>query len=299
MDRNEYRNAFDKLSFSADFQERTADLLCRRARELEKEHTTMKFKLIRKPAAIAAAAALLVVSVSAAALWLTPAQVAEYVGAPLLAEAFESEGAVQINETVETGDYLVTLSGLVSGAGLTGWDQDVDASRTYAVVALQRTDGTPLETETFDFINYTLTPLVADYLPQLVNNWTLGSFATGFARDGVFYFLLDTQDLGMFADHTVYLAFYEGLGAPSSQSFVMAEDGSLSFAENIEGPHALFTLPLDGSLADPDAVQAFLAGTGLEFDTHSAGAEAGAAGDGSEVIILEQKTEDGTDVTIQ
>lgn len=73
MDRKEYQDAFDQLSFSADFQQRTADLLRQRARGLEKEHNTMKFKLIRKPAVIAAAAALLAVSVSAAALWLTPA----------------------------------------------------------------------------------------------------------------------------------------------------------------------------------------------------------------------------------
>ena len=33
MDRDDYRKAFDTLSFSADFQERTADLLRNRARE--------------------------------------------------------------------------------------------------------------------------------------------------------------------------------------------------------------------------------------------------------------------------
>lgn len=301
MDRNQYRETFDKLSFSADFQERTADLLRQRARELEKEHTTMRCKLMRKPIAIAAAAAVLVVSVSAAALWLTPAQVAERVGDPLLAEAFESGSAVRVNETVETGDYLVTLSGLVSGAGLSGWAQDVEASHTYAVVALQRADGTPLDDGTFDFARYTLTPLVAGYLPWLVNNWTLGSSATGVAQDGVYYYLLDTQDLGMFAGSTVYLAFYEG-GAPSRQSFTMAEDGAISFAEDLEGPHALFTLPLDESLADPDAVQAFIEGTGLEFnayDAYDAGEGAAALEDAPEFVITEQRTEDGTVVTIR
>lgn len=126
---------------------------------LEKEHTNMKLKLIRKPAVLIAAAALLIVSASAAAiLWRSPAQVAEGVGQPLLAEAFESEDAVLLNETVETGDFNVTLLGLVSGAGLSSWEQDVDASHTYAVVGLSRLDGTPLEDETFDFISYTLTP---------------------------------------------------------------------------------------------------------------------------------------------
>ncbi|MBD5148037.1 MAG: hypothetical protein HDT19_04535, partial [Oscillibacter sp.] len=75
MNREDYRKAFDEISFSADFQERTVRLL--RAREAEKENQMLNFKKTRKIAVlIAAAVALLAVSVSAAVLWLTPAQVA-------------------------------------------------------------------------------------------------------------------------------------------------------------------------------------------------------------------------------
>lgn len=64
---NDYRKAFDELSFSADFQERTADLLQQRARELEKECSNMTFNKTKKMAVlIAACVALLAVSVSAA-----------------------------------------------------------------------------------------------------------------------------------------------------------------------------------------------------------------------------------------
>ena len=52
---NDYRKAFDELSFSADFQERTADLLRQRARELEKERSNMTIGKIRKIAVLAAA----------------------------------------------------------------------------------------------------------------------------------------------------------------------------------------------------------------------------------------------------
>ena len=105
MNREEYRKAFDELSFSADFQERTADLLRNRARELEKERTNMTFNRTKRIAVLAAACiALLAVSVSAAMLWLTPAQVAEEHNQPLLAEAFEGPDAIEINETVESGD---------------------------------------------------------------------------------------------------------------------------------------------------------------------------------------------------
>ena len=43
----------------------------------------------------------------------------------------------------------------------------------------------------------------------------------------------------------------------------MAEDGSIAFAEGIAGPHALFTLPLDESKADPAAVGDFLESSGI------------------------------------
>ena len=135
---------------------------------------------------------------------------AEHTGNTLLAQAFESEDAVLLNETVENGGYQITLSGLVSGAGLSQWTQDVEQSHTYAVVSVQRTDGEAITQENFDLSQHTLTPLVSGYSPLVVNSWTLEGGVTGFAQDGVYYYLLDTLDLNPFADHTVYLAFYEG-----------------------------------------------------------------------------------------
>ena len=87
---------------------------------------------------------------------------------------------------------------------------------------------------------------------------------TGFAQDGVYYYLLDTLDLNPFADHTVYLAFYEGSSIPSREQFTMGEDGSIAFREDVTGAHALFTLPLDESLADPEAAQDFIESTGFD-----------------------------------
>lgn len=264
MDRQRYRNAFDRLEFSADFQQRTQELLRQRALETEsaKEHTMMKRAFFRKPAAIIAAAALLAGAASAAALWLSPAQVARHAGAPLLAEAFESKDAVSVNQSVETGDYEMTLLGLVSGAELSDWDQDADASHTYAVAALRRLDGQPLTNENFDFMEFTLTPLVSGYSPQAVNNWTLESFATGFVQDGLYYYLLDTQDLNIFAHRTVYLAFFQG-GSPSNSVFRVEQDGQIAFREDFEGPKALFTLPLDPAKGDPAAADAFVESTGM------------------------------------
>ena len=134
MNWNDYKKAVDGLPFDPDFQARTIELLRRQAREpSKKECMTMKRKTIQRCAAIAAAIALLTVSAYAAVTWLSPSQVADELGQTALAEAFESETAVFINQSVETGDYRVTLAGLVSGRGLSGWQQDLDQSRTYEI----------------------------------------------------------------------------------------------------------------------------------------------------------------------
>ena len=142
----------------------------------------MTISKTKKIAVLAAACvALLAVSVSAAYAWLTPAQVAEEHDQPLLAEAFQGPDAIEINETVESGDFSITLLGLVTGRNLDVLNQDLEKDHTYSVLALRRLDGTPLENETFDFSGYTMTPLVAGCSPAAVNNWTLSAFAQGFA----------------------------------------------------------------------------------------------------------------------
>ena len=264
MNWNDYKKAVDGLPFDPDFQARTIELLRRQAREpSKKECMTMKRKTIQRCAAIAAAIALLTVSAYAAVTWLSPSQVADELGQTALAEAFESETAVFINQSVETGDYRVTLAGLVSGRGLSGWQQDLDQSRTYAVASVERLDGAALSADDLPPSSFILTPLVSGYTPWSLNNWTLDAGVSSMERDGVIYYLLDVENLEKFADHTVYLAFYEG-GSPSQQSFTMAADGTIAFAEGYEGPRALFILPLDVGRADPDAVEKFIADSGFD-----------------------------------
>ncbi len=255
MDWKAYREALDALSFSPDFRERTEAVLRRRAQEQEKERSSVKF--IKKPVVAAAVAALLVVSASAVALRLSASQVAERTGRTALAAAFEDNNAVAVNETVQTGDYAVTLMGLTSGANLDELNADLDVDHTYAVVALERLDGAPMG-QVASGADYTVTPLVSGYDPWAVNNWTLGCSVDVLEADGTWYFLLDAGQLGAFADHTVYLAFYEGAAPPSAGKFTVAGDGSIAFAQDYPEEHALFVLPLDESLADPAAAQALV-----------------------------------------
>ena len=230
MNWEEYRKAMDALPFSASFQERTEELVRQQAQS-EKECMMMKKKGFVRAVSIAAAVALLTVSAYAASRWLSPAQVAELHEDPVLAQAFESEDAIKVNQTAQTGDLAVTLAGLVSGENLSRWTSEADQARTYAVMILESLDGTPLDREDFPLTEYTVTPLVAGFTPWSVNSWTLNAGVSLLERDGVLYYLLDVQSIEMFADHRVYLAFYQG-SAPNRDTFTMAEDGTIGFAED-------------------------------------------------------------------
>ena len=263
MNRRDYRAAFDAVDFSQDFEERTLRKLEAARQASEKEQIIMPMNRVKKTALlIAAAVALLAVSVSAAVVWLTPAQVADRVEEPLLAEAFQSEDAIVLDESVTTGDYQITLAGMVSGEDLsvpTDYNGEIINDRTYAVFRVARADGEPLT----DYPNLSYSPLVDGYHVRCVNAWTLGTTTQQFIEDGVIYCLFDCRNLEMFADHPVRFAIYEG-GIPNTDLFSMAEDGTISLRESVVG--ALFTLPLDESRADPEAARAFVESTGLSWE---------------------------------
>ena len=263
MNRQDYRDAFDAVGFSADFEEQTLQKLEAARQRIEKEQNKMSMIRMKKAALLTAAAvALLAISVSAAMLWLTPAQVADRVEEPLLAEAFQSEDAIVLDESVTAGDYQITLAGMVSGEDLstpTDYNGEIINDRTYAVFRVARADGEPLT----DYPDLSYSPLVDGYHVSCVNAWSLGTTTQQFIEDGVIYCLFDCRNLEMFADHPVRFAIYEG-GVPNTDLFSMAEDGTISLREGVVG--ALFTLPLDESRADPAAARAFAEGTGIPWE---------------------------------
>ena len=111
MNRRDYRAAFDAVDFSADFKERTLQKLAAVRQASEKEQIIMPMNRVKKTALlIAAAVALLAVSVSAAVVWLTPAQVAAELNDPLLAEAFQSDMKISVGLRRETGLHMVKAS---------------------------------------------------------------------------------------------------------------------------------------------------------------------------------------------
>ena len=258
MNKEAYRAQVDAVSFSPDFQDRTMA----RLRELaqEKEKKTMKKAHWRTGLVAAVAAALLAVSAYAAVTLLLPRDVAREAGNEALAAAFESETAVEVNETKTVGDYKVTLMGLVSGEGLSRVESlpgGVTRDKTYAVLAYARTDGTAI---TEDVPDLTVSPLIEGYAPWVVNAWSLHGGTHTFAQDGVLYYLFECENVEPFADRTVYLAVYPGTHIPpDAATFDYDGDtGAISVKKGADA--AMFVLPLDESKADSGKAQGIVDG---------------------------------------
>lgn len=237
-----------------------------------------------KIAAAAVTACLLSVgglSVYAAYRYLTPAQVAEEIYADsALAEAFEDENAVEVNLTQQSNGYDVTLLGLTSGEQLSlclSADNaaQINEKRTYAVLAVAHSDRTPMEDE-----SVCVSPLINGVDWVLANNSTMNVSAGGFVEDGVLYWLVECDDLEIFADRGVQLGVVDAFGSEGS-AFEMDEDtGAYRRVEGYAGTNALFELPLDASKADAAAAEAYL--DGLKERAGQSGDDAVSVSRGSE-----------------
>ena len=204
-------------------------------------------------------------TVYAAYHYLSPAQVAERVsdnGA--LAEAFEGEDAILINEMQSSNGYDITLLGLVSGKNLElcvpeEISSDLSDIRTYAAVAVAKSDRTEME-----YRNLCLSPLINGVDWFVANNATLDVGLTWFLQDGVVYELINCDNLQIFADRGVQLGVVDDFGNEGSAFYMDTQSGVYNRNADYEGTNALFTLPLDKSKADAKEAEAYI--NALEHD---------------------------------
>lgn len=222
-----------------------------------------KGTMIRKRLATAAAFGGLLlaggVSVYAVGHYLSPAEIAtEFDEGNALVKAFESKSAIAVNETQKTGDYIVTLLGMVSGKDLelcVTEDEvsDLKADRSYIALAISMEDGTPMKEE-----NKTLSPLVCGIDWRDVTIADMDATLHWFTKDGVVYELLECDNLEIFAGRGVQLGVVDQFG-DESEAFIMDEaTGIYEKAGGYEGCNALFSLPIDPAKGDEDAVTAYL-----------------------------------------
>ncbi len=229
----------------------------------------------RRPlAALVAVCVLAFGSLGVYAAWkyLTPGEVAAHVGDEKLAEAFQGEDAVYINETQSHGGYDATLLGVVSGKNLSGFeffaDGEYQADRTYCVTAIRNSDGSPIpdprdaydeegnfvqEIECPDFF---VSPLIQGCDPARFNIFLMDGGASWFVEDGVMYRICECDNVEIFADRTIYVAVISGSEFYDSDAYVYdGASGAIMRNENYGGLNALFVLPLDKSKADPAAAE--------------------------------------------
>lgn len=247
MNCENYKKSMDSISFSSDFQERTKQLLHESCKG--KENSMKINRSMRTIMATAACITVLAVSVMAAVYCLTPSQVArELFDEPGVADAFETNKGVSV-QTAHIGDYEVAFEGVVSGKALSERvptiNGEVRDERSYAVFAVSGGNIAELnETNdaTLTTLGLSLTPLIKGHAPWELNAWTLGGGYSSTGQGDTAYFLFDTDTLEQFSPEEVYYAAFacEGLGVPSTAEFSMADNGTITLNEGVDG--AMFTV---------------------------------------------------------
>ena len=233
--------------------------------KMKKEKPTMIKRSFKTALVVAAAMVLLATTAFAAWHFLTPGEVADKLENPALSAAFNGENAININKSVTSGDYIFTLLAIVSGKDIS--DQlyfsncELRNDRSYIATAIQKADGSPMPCYQEDgFLPFYISPYVKGQKPWQVNAHTLGGGYAETVVDGVWYRLVEFENITMFADRGVYIGITDG-SCPNNQAYLLDEQtGELSVNPDYDGTNILFELPIDKSLADPEKAQAFLDG---------------------------------------
>jgi hypothetical protein len=135
-----------------------AELVRRLKNNLTMEEPILsKFRITRSVSTVAVVAVeLIFTAASAVAAWhfIKPGAVAEKIDDYALSATFDSETAVNINETVTSGDYVFTFLAIASGKDISDRpyysNDDLQNDRTYAVLAIQKADSTPFDRQNPD-----------------------------------------------------------------------------------------------------------------------------------------------------
>ena len=211
----------------------------------------------------------LVMSVTAIAAtqFFSSDQVAVQLGEKILAKAFESSDAIEVNKSVDSGDYKFTLHGIVSGAGLKELNEsnstnEIHPERTYAVVSIARQDGRPMPKTSdpeYGEESFFISPLIKGLKPWQVNIASMRGGYSEVVLNGIQYRLIECDDVEMFADRGVYLAVSSGSPFYNSEAFAYNEStGEVTAKSDYDGVSLLMDLPLDKAKADPAKAEAYL-----------------------------------------
>ena len=224
-----------------------------------------KSKLVTSPFKAIAVAAVLVLllctTAMAAWMFLRSSEVAKHFGDETLSAAFDSEDAVNINATITSGDYTFTLIAVVTGEDITDlpyYHASAQPDRTYAVLAIQRTDGTPMTSTWDEEVSFMVSPLVKGTEPWVINIASMHGAYSETVVDGIVYRLIECDGVEMFADRGLYIGVCTDAFIESTTFLYDETTGAISVNPDYDGASAIFDLPLDASLANPELAEQYL-----------------------------------------
>lgn len=211
--------------------------------------------------------------VAAAGYFLSPAETARQLQEEDLAALFEGAQSISIEQTQQAGPYVVTLLGITTGANATEyWSSDwqdgaLVPDRSYAVLAVTHTDGTPMAALSDQGGDVTMTnslvsPLFAspDCPIAEYNVFTMNGARHDIVQDGVHYILVETDTVEVFADKDPQLAVVldqEGSAGALFSSFSQdSATGTITPVQGAGGVCLLFDLPIPEDRADPETAEA-------------------------------------------
>lgn len=230
-----------------------------------REEPIMKTRSIKRSftMALVAAAVVICLATSAMAAWyfLSPSEVALELGNPALAEAFQSEDAVLINKTQSQNGYDISLLGIVSGNGLEELDGAVDKNKSYAVVAIGKSNGGAMpdtSSDDYDSTPFFVSPLIRGQKPWQYNIASMGGGYSSYVVDGVMYRMIECGSLEQFADRGLSLIVSSTVFYDINAYDYDEATGLVTPNPDYDGINIVFDLPLDTKNADYEKAQKYL-----------------------------------------
>ena len=228
--------------------------------QIENSHLKEKEKIImiKKIIIIAACITLACVSTAFAAYkYLSAEQVADKLGDNKLAAIFNDKLDIFNQQSKTIGDYKATIIDITSGKNISNFKSsscDINSERTYAVVAVEKADGTEMNYDD----EILVTPLIEGFEPWKYNIFTMNGGYCANIIDGVLYRIIEFDNIEYFADRNIYLAVLNNGFYDINAYNYDIKTGLIIRNNNYEGTNILFNLDIDKSKANPQKAEEYI-----------------------------------------
>lgn len=240
----------------------------------KKEHVTKNYFISKKERmsemknkrrlSIAAAAAICVLAVSttvavaATVRYLSREEIIKEVKDPYAENAFKNGTTLDINQTVEAGDYRFRVYSIATQEKLTenGLNEGLEGG-TYVIVSIERIDGTSMSDD-YHEKTFLVSPLIQGLEPWSYNIFSMGGSYTQKIKDGILYRIIKCDEIALFADRQIYLSILDDTFYQKDAYHYNEVDGTISREESYDGINLLFELPIDKSRADKEKAAQYL-----------------------------------------